>query len=184
MYSLSLIQFLNQIPISECYFTQIQHKTSLLPILIYLQLASYYCVIIMPFYIGVQLTFKGTIYRNNSLFFLNELGNNVLQCISDKAGCCVPPNRFGEWFYPNGSKIPPEYYGTVFYRNRGHDGDVNLNYHTTHQDIPPTGNYCCRVPNAADVYQTVCANILCKASIVTILLVCSDKVSIWCLENF
>ena len=29
MYSLSLVQFLNQIPISECYFTQIQHTTSL-----------------------------------------------------------------------------------------------------------------------------------------------------------
>ena len=34
LYSLSLVQFLNQIPISECYFTQIQHTTSLLPILI------------------------------------------------------------------------------------------------------------------------------------------------------
>ena len=34
LYSLLLVQFLNQIPISHCYFTQIQHATSLLPILI------------------------------------------------------------------------------------------------------------------------------------------------------
>ena len=31
---LAISIFLNQIPISQCYFTQIQHTTSLLPILI------------------------------------------------------------------------------------------------------------------------------------------------------
>lgn len=124
-------------------------------------------------FIGVQLVLKGTIYRNNSLFFLNELGRTIesddaLQCITDKAECCKrPPNRFGEWYFPNGSLIPVEYRGDtgfarVFYRNRGDDGTVNLN-RAIYEDIPPSGHYCCEVPNAADVYQTVCANILCKA---------------------
>jgi hypothetical protein len=129
-----------------------------------------YCVKL--FFIGVQLVLKGTIYRNNSLFFLNELGrisdlesDNVLQCITDKAECCKYPrsNRFGEWYFPNGSRIPIEGDATVFYRNRGHGGAVNLN-RASHQleVVPPTGHYCCRVPNAADVNQTLCANILCK----------------------
>ena len=122
-------------------------------------------------FIGVQLAFKGMIHRNNSLFFVNELGkiesDDALQCVTDKAGCCKKrPNRFGEWYFPNGSKIPIEYYGPVFYRNRGDDGTVNLNYRTIHKDVPPIGHYCCRVPNAADVNQTLCVNILlCKASI-------------------
>ena len=127
------------------------------------------------FFIGVQLAFKGTIHRNNSLFLVNELGkiesDDALQCVTDKARCCKrPPNRFGEWYFPNGLLIPVEYRGDtgfarVFYRNRGDDGTVNLN-RAMYKDVPPTGLYCCRVPDAADVYQTLCANIiLCKASI-------------------
>ena len=122
----------------------------------------------MFFFIGVQLTLKGTIYRNNSFFFLNELGriesDDALQCITDKVGCCkYSPNRFGEWYFPDGSRIPIEGDSREFYRNRGYDGTVNLNYRAPL--LPPTGHYCCRVPNAADVSQTLCANILCKASI-------------------
>ena len=118
------------------------------------------------------MVLKGTIYQNNSLFFLSELGrsesDNALQCVTDKVECCKgPPNWFGEWYFPNGSWIPIEYYGRVFYRNRGYDGTVNLNYRATHQDVPPTGHYCCRVPNAADVYQTLCANILCNNNNIT-----------------
>ena len=120
-------------------------------------------------FLGVQLVFKGKAYRNNSLFFFHEIGRtnesgNVLQCVTDKAKCCMSrPNRFGEWYFPNGSLIPVEYRGDtghakVFYRNRGDDGTVNLN-RATHQIISPTGHYCCKVPNAANVSQTLCANI-------------------------
>ena len=44
LYSLLLVQFLNQIPISQFYFTQIQHATSLLPILIHVKVQVYYYV--------------------------------------------------------------------------------------------------------------------------------------------
>ena len=45
-----------------------------------------------------------------------------------------------------------------FYRNRGFDdGTVNLN--RLSGVMMPTGLFCCEVPDARDIMQTVCANI-------------------------
>ena len=45
-----------------------------------------------------------------------------------------------------------------FYRNRGFDdGTVNLNRNSG--VMMPTGLFCCEVPDATDIVQTVCAEI-------------------------
>ena len=73
--------------------------------------------------------------------------------------CCrFHPNRAGEWFYPNGTVVEHQAYGTVIYRNRGYDdGTVNLN--RANDVMSPTGLFCCVVPDATGTNQTVCANI-------------------------
>ena len=74
--------------------------------------------------------------------------------------CCVTqPNRFGEWFFPDGTAVPTLIGGaTSFYRNRGDDGAVNLNHLNTTVSMP-TGLFCCVVPDALNVMQRICATI-------------------------
>ena len=47
---------------------------------------------------------------------------------------------------------------TSFYRNRGSNGTVNLN-HLHSRVLSPSGSFCCVVPDAVDVNQTLCASI-------------------------
>ena len=113
-------------------------------------------------------------YINNSIILITEIeytstsngvtdatSNNGLQCITDRRPCCAAqPNRQGEWIFPdNGGNVPGLAQNpTSFSRNRGDDGTVNLN--RLNSDVMmPTGRFCCVVPDATSVDQTVCANI-------------------------
>ena len=69
------------------------------------------------------------------------------------------PNRFGNWYFPDGTTTVPNQSGaTSFYRNRGDDGTVNLN-RLNAGVMSPTGQFCCVVPDTTGVDQTVCADI-------------------------
>ena len=119
---------------------------------------------------GVYLSLKGVVYPNNSVILITEIGqtnttsNNGLQCITDRRPCCRSnPNRLGEWLFPDGEIVPQlkgddRITATSFYRNRGDDGTVNLN-RLNNDVMMPTGRFCCVVPDATDIDQTVCANI-------------------------
>ena len=123
-------------------------------------------------YTGVYLSLRGTVYANNSVILITEIGetnsmppspnsNTGLQCITDRIPCCATvPNRHGEWYFPDGTTVPTQGGATTlnFYRNRGDDGTVNLNRLNTNV-IMPTGLFCCEVPDAAGMTQRVCANI-------------------------
>ena len=109
------------------------------------------------------------IYANNSLIHITEIGettnsvNTGLQCITDRRPCCTAIGaRAGDWYFPDGTRVPVLGEGanmaTAFYRNRGDDGTVNLNRLNTNVTMP-TGLFCCEVPDAAGVVQTVCAEI-------------------------
>ena len=129
-------------------------------------------------HLGVYLSLRGILYANNSVISITEIGetdtsisppqnsNNGLQCITDRMPCCRSAiNRAGHWFYPNGTWVEG-YYVIVFYnnvaamyRNRGQDdGTVNLN-RVNSTVIPPTGLYCCVVPDATSIEQILCANL-------------------------
>ena len=110
------------------------------------------------------------VYPNNSDIVITEIGqtnnsaspppNTGIQCITDRRPCCAStPNRFGQWIFPNGSYVPISTTTTTFYRNRGDDGTVNLNRLNDNVTMP-TGRFCCELPDAADVLQTLCVNIL------------------------
>ena len=124
---------------------------------------------------GVYLSLKGTVYANNSVISIAEIGgtdvsspsspqntNNGLQCITDRMPCCrFAPNTAGEWLFPNGTMVPGQITASTFYRNRGHDdGTVNLN--RLNNVIMPTGKFCCVIPDTTDVIQWVCASVQCE----------------------
>ena len=112
---------------------------------------------------GVYLSLKGVVYPNNSVILITEIeetnatSNNGLQCITDRGPCCAtPPNRHGDWFFPNERIVPVQGGATSFYRNRGDDGTVNLN--RLNSDVMmPTGRFCCVVPDATSTDVTQCA---------------------------
>ena len=116
-------------------------------------------------YSGVYLSLKGVkYYTNNSIVTITEIGrtdayqNYALQCVTDRKPCCGFGSRFGEWYFPNRTRVPIPSYGALYYRLRGDDGTVNLNRLTS--DVThPTGQFCCVVPDATDAYQTCCINI-------------------------
>ena len=124
---------------------------------------------------GVYLSLKETVYTNNSVISITEIGdtdtllsppknsNNGLQCITDRTPCCrFAPNTAGEWFFPGGMMVPGQSPTTTFYRNRGRDdGTVNLNRANTNV-MSPTGLFCCVVPDATGVMQWACASVQCE----------------------
>ena len=114
---------------------------------------------------GVYLSLRGVVYANNSAIQITEIGethstsNTGLQCITDRMPCCLTAlNRFGYWFFPDGTDVPVQGGATTFYRNRGDDGTVNLNRLNTNV-LMPTGLFCCEVPDVAGDIQPLCANI-------------------------
>jgi hypothetical protein len=114
-------------------------------------------------YAGVYLSLKDVIYANNSVIPITEIGetnttpNTGLQCITDRRPCCN--NRQGEWLFPDGNAVPPPAYNpSLFYRNRGDDGTVNLN-RVNASVMMPTGQFCCVVLGAANAEQTICVDI-------------------------
>ena len=97
----------------------------------------------------------GKVYRNNSAIPLTEIGegDNALHCKTDKEECCgMVPNRFGEFYYPNGVRVPVARLQQGFYRNRG-DQIIRLN--RREGITSPTGTYRCEIPDANDEMVTI-----------------------------
>ena len=84
-------------------------------------------------------------------------GDNALLCKTNKRDCCgTVPNRFGEFFYPNGARVPINNAGEGFYRNRGNQL-IRLNRRDGISS--PTGRYCCEIPDADGMTNKVFINI-------------------------
>ena len=74
--------------------------------------------------------------------------------------CCRHQYVAGEWFFPNGLMV--KMMGSSFIRNRGRDGgtsDGTVNLNRLGDAMFPTGLFCCVVPDATDITQTLCARI-------------------------
>ena len=104
---------------------------------------------------------RGVFIVNDSQININNIGlssdipNGALQCITDKIPCCLSQNpRLGEWYLPNRNLVRGTTPPTVFYRNRGDNGQVSLNRPS--DIMSPTGQFCCEVPDATDTNQTLC----------------------------
>ena len=107
----------------------------------------------------VRLTFDGNLLPNNTVIRINDItdsNNNglALLCITNKQPCCSsPPNRFGEWYYPNGTQFMNQASGYGLYRGRGDNQSVRLNRQTAALDTIPGGIYHCEVPDKNNIPQ-------------------------------
>ena len=108
------------------------------------------------------------VYANNSIIDIELVGEGfegaqitdggALECHTDDTTCCRgidnPQNGTGsgEWYYPDGTIVPPPGggTGTVFYRTRDHMV-IRLNRRKTER---PTGVYRCEIPDAGGVEIT------------------------------
>ncbi len=105
---------------------------------------------------------QGIQYPNNSNLNVEDIGegDHALACQTDRRPCCgTTPNRFGEWYYPNGSRVPTEGLGAAFYRNRSDEGLVLLHRQNYPGIASFTGLFCCVLPDATDVNQTLCVGL-------------------------
>ena len=96
---------------------------------------------------------RGEIYTNNSVIDIADVGTgeSALLCKTDSASCCgTPPNRVGEFYYPNGVQVPIRIAGQGFYRDR-RTQRIRLNRRQGIND--PTGVYSCEIPDASGVMQ-------------------------------
>ena len=78
---------------------------------------------------GVRFSLNGTTYQNNSLVTLENIGEGVdaLLCMTDQPACCRPlyidsigQTVFGNWFFPNETRVPSSSMYWDMHRTRGH----------------------------------------------------------------
>ena len=105
----------------------------------------------------VRFSLNGTIYQNNSLVTLEEIGElyDALLCMTDNTACCARAQSpdgavLGYWYYPNGTGVPNNGVMWEFYRNRG-QSVVRLN----RRRVGVTGIYCCEIPDIISVTQFI-----------------------------
>ena len=106
-------------------------------------------------HIDVSFVLNGEILANNSVVDLDNIGEdgNALLCKTDLVNCCATrPDRFGEFYYPNGSQVPINIRGEGFYRNRGNQV-IRLNRREGVKS--PTGMFRCEIPDGRRVVQNM-----------------------------
>ena len=81
-------------------------------------------------------------------------GNDALLCITNLTTCCQPDdtgrNALGNWYYPNGTRVPSTSANWDIYRTRG---QMVVRMH--HRRGGVEGVYRCVVPDAMNVTQTI-----------------------------
>ena len=114
--------------------------------------------------VAVQLELGDLRPSNNTVVLITDIGDGLvtdggdpLVCATQLSTCCGSiGQRFGDWFYPNGTQIPNRGTGNSFYRTRrdsvpgGVLGAALLHHRFDVMD--PTGIYSCviRSPDGTD----------------------------------
>ena len=114
------------------------------------------------------------VYANNSVININLVGEGfegdqitdggALECHTDDTTCCRGidyPNGTGrgEWYYPNGTVVPPPDNDTSIYRTRDH---MVIRLNRRHRVTQPSGVYTCVIPGAGGVNITRNITLECK----------------------
>lgn len=116
-------------------------------------------------FVGVYLKLRSRIYINNSMIPISEIGEgeDALLCFTDLRECCrsnqtLNKKVLGDWLYPNGSGVGTlkSYPDEGFYKNRNHSV---VRLHRGENITMPTGQFCCKVPDATHQMVTVCINV-------------------------
>ena len=88
-------------------------------------------------------------------------GDNALLCLTNLTACCRPPytnagNKgemgaaIGNWFFPNGTRVPSSGERWDFHRTRGH-----MRVLLQRRSGGVVGIYSCAIPDAMNVTQTI-----------------------------
>ena len=107
---------------------------------------------------GVWFSLNGTTYQNNSIVTLEDIGeeDDALLCMTNLTACCRISytgenwSVLGNWFFPNGSRVPTSGNQWDFYRDRG-QMVVRLNRRRGGVD----GIYRCEILDSVNVTQTM-----------------------------
>ena len=116
---------------------------------------------------GVRLSLRGTDIANDSYVHVLSVSDmdNGLICHTDKTDCCGSPNRQGDWYFPDrtrvGSHTDNMRRDNYFSRERGVSVVRLVRVEKLNDDVPPPerGRFYCEVPNANGVNQTIYVNI-------------------------
>ena len=102
---------------------------------------------------------NGRPYQNNSIVFLEDIGINgddALLCKTNKTTCCRPPytgemvHALGNWFFPNGTRVPSGGNQWDFYRTRG---QMVVSMYLRRGGVEEI--YRCEIPAAMNFTQTI-----------------------------
>lgn len=100
----------------------------------------------------------GRLLSNHSYISLEELGQghfDSLICLTDKDIFNIRP-RQGEWYFPNGTRVPIENGGWIFYRNR----DLKMvRLHQKYATDSVSGMFRCEVNGSLNISYVLYAGI-------------------------
>ena len=106
---------------------------------------------------GVRFSLRGITYQNNSLVSLEDIGerDDALLCVTDLTACCRPPYtgtpyNIGNWFFPNGTRVPSSGVQWDFHRTRGQNA---VFLHRRRGGV--NGIYSCVIRDAMNVTQII-----------------------------
>ena len=116
------------------------------------------CISSFPGAGDVWITLRNTTYQNNSNVFLEDIGDgdDALLCMTNLAACCRLPytgsnmSVLGNWFFPNGTRVPSASTNSGFFRSRG-----QMVVHLHRIRGGEEGIYRCVIPDTMNVNQTI-----------------------------
>ena len=98
-------------------------------------------------------------YQNDSIVILEDIGDgddDALLCRTNYTTCCRHPNTgvnesaLGNWFFPNGTRVPSASTNWGFYRTRG---QMVVRMYRRRGGVE--GIYRCEIPDTLNVTQTI-----------------------------
>ena len=100
----------------------------------------------------VWFSLRGTTYQNNSIVILEDIGegDDALLCKTNQTACCQGRYVAGNWFFPNGTRVPSSHEQWDFHRTRGQS--VVL-LHRRRDGVE--GIYRCDIPDTLGFTQTI-----------------------------
>ena len=101
---------------------------------------------------------NGAVTPNHGFVLLDNIGegDDALLCLTDQTACCRPPytgamrQAIGNWFFPNGTRVPSSGSQWDLHRTRGH---MVVLLHRRRGGVE--GVYSCEIPDAMNVTQTL-----------------------------
>ena len=116
------------------------------------------CISSFPGAGDVWFSLNGTTYQNNSIVVLEKISedDSALLCMTNLTSCCRASDtedvRFalGNWFFPNGTRVPSGDVNWDFVRTRSH-----MAVHMNRRRGGVEGIYRCVIPDALNVTQTI-----------------------------